>query len=195
VSSILTIVEGDGDLAAVPMLVRRILHETLQVYDVQVLRPQKRGEWPRVKREFDRFYQVARLDAAPILWVLDFDCDDCVDVEAESRWARERARELDPAGRLELAFMVKEYESLFLAEQSCVRKSFSSLPADAKFPADPERVRDAKGWISENLPKGVAYKPAVDQARLTAMLDLTRLAERSPSFVRFQNCIKNLLAP
>lgn len=194
-SAILPIVEGDGDLTAVPELLRRVLHESLHIFDVAVLRPHKRGEWPKVKQEFSRYYQVARLEQVPILIVSDFDCDECVDHESERAWAIEEAARIDPEGRLEVAFMVKEFESLFLAEQECVRHAFPELVEGASFPKDPESVRDAKGWISCSLPKGRAYKPTIDQARLTARLNLTTLMGASPSFQRFRQSIERLLAP
>jgi len=86
-SRLLPIVEGYGDLAAVPLLIRRVLHELHGRCDVDVLPPQRRGEWPRVKQDFARFFLSARLENAPILWVLDFDCADCIDVDAERNWA------------------------------------------------------------------------------------------------------------
>jgi hypothetical protein len=62
---LLPIVEGDGDMQAVPLLMRCVLNEVLARTDVTVLSAQKRGEWPKVKRDFERVYRSARLETAP----------------------------------------------------------------------------------------------------------------------------------
>lgn len=190
---LLTIVEGDGDLKAVPVLVRRLLQETHGRFDVQQLPAQKRGEWPRVKREFKRFYLSARLEDAPILWVLDFDCDDCLDPVAEREWLQAEAKRIDPGGTVEVVFMVKEFESIFLWDDRCLRRAFPEFLANAKLPDNPETVRDAKGWISRNLPKGRAYKPTTDQARMAATVELDHLREVSASMKRLEDSLLRLI--
>jgi hypothetical protein len=100
---LLPIVEGDGDMQAVPLLMRRVLNEVLARTDVTVLSAQKRGEWPKVKRDFERVYRSARLEAAPILWVVDFDSEDCKDPAVERKWLGEQAHRIDSTGRVEVA--------------------------------------------------------------------------------------------
>ena len=192
---LLPVVEGHGDLAAVPLLVRRVLHELHNRFDVELLPAQRRGEWPKVKREFDRYFQAATLERAAILWVLDFDCDDCIDVDSERAWALERAARLDPKTPIELVFLVKEFESLFLWDDSALRSAFGELAVDVSVPANPEQVRDAKGCVSLMLPKGRAYKPTTDQARIVSRLDLAILSECSPSFTRFLRAVESLCQP
>jgi len=189
---LLPIVEGHGDLEAVPLLVRRILHEIHNRYDVDVLPAQRRGEWPRVKQEFERFFLSARLEQAPILWVLDFDCEACIDHEAERAWALQQAARLDATGVVDVVFMVKEFESLFLWERTALRDGFSERITDDALPPSPEEVRDAKGFVSALLPKGRSYKPTTDQARVTQRLNLALLKDRSPSFQRLERAIEFL---
>lgn len=186
---LLPIVEGHGDLEAVPNLIRRVLHEVHQCFDIELLPAQRRGEWPKVKREFDRYYLAARLESAPILWVLDFDCDDCIDPDLEREWALSRAKQVDSTGRLEMMFIVKEYESLFLWDKRPLEQAFGQLASPAVLPSDPESVRDAKGYVSTLLPKGRAYKPSTDQARVTSRLDLALLAQQSASYSRFEQAV------
>jgi hypothetical protein len=189
---LLPIVEGHGDLEAVPLLVRRVLHELHGRFDVEVLSAQRRGEWPRVKQDFERFFRSARLENAPILWVLDFDCADCIDHEKERGWGLAEAARLDPTGLVEIVFLVKEFESLFLWEARPLRDGFGEQIGDDALPAAPEEVRDAKGFVSNLLPKGRAYKPTTDQARIAQRLDLQVLQRRSPSFQRFESAIRAL---
>jgi Domain of unknown function (DUF4276) len=190
---LLPIVEGDGDMQAVPPLMRRVLNDVLFRSDVTVLRAQKRGEWPRVKRDFERVYRSARLEAAPILWVVDFDGEDCRDSSVERKWLGEQARRIDSSGRVEVVFMIQEYESLFLSEPRALRQTFPELRSDLAFPPNPEAIRNAKGWISTALPKGRAYKPTIDQARITARLDLDALRSTSESYRRFERAVQTLV--
>lgn len=189
---LLLIVEGHGDQDAVRLLARRVLHELHGRYDVELLAPQRRGEWPKVKQEFQRFYLSARLESAPILWALDFDCADCLDPEQERVWGLDQARSLDSTGLIDFVFFVKEFESLFLWEKSPLEQGFGEPMAEKLLPADPEGIRDAKGFVSGLLPKGRAYKPTTDQARIAQRLDLHLLVEKSPSFQRFEQALRNL---
>jgi hypothetical protein len=189
---ILPIVEGEGDLAAVPALLRHVLNANNR-FDVELLRPHRRGEWPSVKRQFDRYFQVAALEGSPILWVMDFDCDECHSVDDERAWAMREAQRINPDVPLEVCFMVLEFESLFLADEATVRKVFSDIPAHVAFPTDPERVRDAKGWLSTARPTGAAYKPTIHQARLAAQVDIQALRQKSPSFCRFEESVLRLV--
>ncbi len=52
---LLPIVEGEGDERAVPVLLRRILEHHGR-YDVQVLKPQRRGELPKSQGELRSFF-------------------------------------------------------------------------------------------------------------------------------------------
>jgi hypothetical protein len=191
-SRILPVVEGKGDLEAVPVLLRRTLDD-MSRRDVRVIRPHERGEWPRVRRRFEQFFSVAVSEGAPVLWVLDFDCDDCTCVASVAAEMYERARQVRAGWPFRAAFMVKEYESLFLAEQRAAQQVLTALPDGLMFPDDPEAVRPAKEWLSRNMPKGSAYKPSVHQAPITARLDLTRLEEASPSYRHLKRSVERLL--
>ncbi len=191
-SRILPIVEGDGDLRAMPELMRRILHD-MGRFDVAVVRPHKRGDLPKVRGRFDDFFRIALLENCPILWVLDYDCETCTDQARDIEELQARAKLITQVAQCEFVFMVQEFESLFLADHETTRQVFSDIPADLNFPDDPERVRDAKGWISNARPKGLAYKPTQHQAKLAAQVDLNRLRTRSPSFRRFEKAIHRLI--
>jgi hypothetical protein len=191
---VLAIVEGDGDLAAVPELIRRVCHEHGR-YDVVVGRPHKRGDLPKVISRLENYLEVALLHDCPILWVLDYDCDECTDVQAHLVELRKRAAPVVGQTRVEFVFMVKEFETLFLADHATTRRVFPDIPGDLVFPTDPETIRDAKGWLSGARPKGFAYKPTQHQARLTSQVDLRVLRRGSPSFQRFEAAVIRLISP
>ena len=188
---LLPIVEGQGEIEAVPKLIHRIAKHH-HINNLCVLPAQRRGEWPRVRRDFDRYFKAATLEDAPILWVMDFDCVDCLDPEADRNWLLDEARRIDPRQKVDVAFMVKEYESLFIHDPECLKSHFGVAFPEADFPADPESIRDAKGWISKRLPSGRAYKPTTDQTKLTAKVDIERLRQSSASFHRFESAVLKL---
>lgn len=187
------IVEGDGDVQAVPVLVRRIL-DAHEIFDVSLALPvQKRGDLPKVKRRFSDFFQAATLENYPILCVLDFDCEFCNDVLAEEAEFRELANGIRPNYPFAACFIVKEYESLFLWDEGTIRKVFSRTKSNYVFPITPESVRDAKGELSLAQEKGWSYKPTVHQAKLSAQVDLALLRASSPSFQRLEKAVLSLL--
>ncbi|HET7867274.1 MAG TPA: DUF4276 family protein, partial [Burkholderiaceae bacterium] len=124
----------------------------------------------------------------------DYDCADCNDVDRDLRALYEQAATVSTAQKTEFAFMVKEYESLFLADHETTRSVFPDIPESCVFPQNPEAVRGAKEWLSKARPKGLAYKETTDQAKITARLDLDRLRDRSPSFCRFEAAVLKLLS-
>ena len=63
---ILPVVEGAGDIAAVPELIRRIAIDK-DHFDLTVCRPHKRGDLPTVRSRFDNYFRVALLERCPIL--------------------------------------------------------------------------------------------------------------------------------
>lgn len=190
---LLAIVEGEGDERAVPVLLRRILHAH-QRFDVEVLHPQRRGELPKVKANFSRFFGSAVLEDAAILCVLDFDCAECVDVLKAEKDMRLEASKLRPHQLFDACFIVKEFESLFLWDATATRQALPLIPNTKAFPAQPESVRDAKGWLSDAQPSGVAYKPTAHQAKVTAQLNLNQLAACSPSYQRLEAAVLRLTA-
>lgn len=189
---LLPIVEGHGEERAVPLLIRRIL-EAQGIYDIELLSAQRKGEYPSVARNFDNIFLAATLVKAPILWVMDFDSKnyDCPIKEAQKLLARADA--LRPGWPLKIAFLVKEYETLFLIDEAATRKAFPDIPAKTSFPQEPEKVRGAKEWLSKARPAaGHAYKPMVDQAKITAHLNLDLLRNRSADFAHLERAIVEL---
>jgi hypothetical protein len=190
---ILPIVEGEGDLTAVPELIRRVAHDAGR-FDLTVLQPHKRGDLPKVLQRLENDLRVAQLEGCPVLWVLDYDCETCTDLDRDLAKFRGRVADAMPTQRVEVAFMVKEFESLFLADHETTTAVFPDIPPDLEWPADPESVRGAKEWISKARPKGLAYKETMHQAKLAAQVDLARLRQRSPSFRRFEDAVMALLS-
>lgn len=177
---------------AVRELIRRMAQANGR-YGVQILKAQKRGDLPTIKPRFDSYLRVALQEGASVLWVLDYDCDDCNDVDRDLQALCKQAAVVSTTRKTEFAFMAKEYESLFLADHETTRSVFPDIPETVAFPQNPETVRGAKEWLGKARPKGLAYKATTDQAKITARLNLDRLRQRSPSFRRFETAVLNLL--
>jgi hypothetical protein len=73
-----------------------------------------------------------------------------------------------------------EFESWFIAAAESIAGR-SGLPPNLVAPADPESIRDAKGWLQKAMPPGRKYSETVDQPSLASKFDLDA-ARRAPSF-------------
>jgi hypothetical protein len=174
------IVEGQGDVDAVPLLLRRLRDEA-QAWGLEVAKPQRTPRTRLIKKEFlQDSVRLASLTAhcTGILILFDAD-DDCPKTLAQTleQWAQEAA------GKTPCAVVLanREYESWFLASMETLRGKAGILPQAASHPV-PESPRNAKGEIEQRMPPGMSYSPSVDQAPLTALLDLKSAYQRCRSF-------------
>ncbi len=186
-SKILLVVEGDGDVKAVPTLVRRILHGH-GLYDVELLPAQKRGDLSKVKGRFDDYFNAALKWSAPILWVMDFDCDDCECVAEASSKLYQKALQLRPEWPFKVVFIPKEFETLFLVEQIAARDVLG-ITTDFQFPDNPEQIRGAKEVLSKALPSGRSYKETVHQEKIAAQVDIDVLRDASSCFRHLEDSV------
>lgn len=174
------IVEGQGEVAAVPILLRR-LREAAEVWGLELGQPHRRSRSELLKKElFQRAIRVAlhASDCTGLLILLD--ADDACPVElaaALGAWARELAG----AKRCEIVLANREYEAFFLASIESLRGKAGILE-EARSHPEPERPRDAKGELSRRMPPASVYSPSVDQAPLTAHLDLAKTYRACRSF-------------
>ena len=178
---VVPIVEGKGDAEAVPLLLRRVFYEHLSLTGIDVLRPirvpkhklLKQGELEKAVEFAGRQTEVG--DGVVIL--LDAD-DECPAEVAPDLLSRARAARRDREIRVVLA--KKEYEAWFIAAAESIGGYRNLLP-DLTAPADPESIRNAKGWLTRNSRTGAAYRETLDQPALTQVFDIAN-ARRSPSF-------------
>ncbi|KQY88848.1 hypothetical protein ASD35_15065 [Pelomonas sp. Root1444] len=124
---------------------------------------------------------------------MDYDCDTCTDVMRDIADLQTQAHLAAPHMPVRFAFMVKEFESLFLADEATTRQVLKSIPLDAAFPSTPESIRGAKEWLSKALPKGQAYKETIHQDRISSQLSLEVLRKTSASFNRFERSLLDLI--
>jgi hypothetical protein len=190
---ITAIVEGDGECQAVPVLIRRIAREIDPVFVPVVLPPIRIPASKLVKEgELERAVQLAALKLqgrGGILIVLD--CDDgCPAQEGPRLLCRaQKARNDYP---ISVVLAKKEYESWFLAASASLANR-RGLPARLEGPPDPEAIRDAKGWLTSQMPRGFRYSETRDQAALTAVFDMVA-ARQADSFDKLYREVHRMLS-
>lgn len=188
------LVEGEGEEAAAPLLVRRILHERMGLWDWnagQALIVRSLGTLSRKLDSFIRYTQKDP-DCAGVLILLDLDnANQCpraiaVDLAAEIRLLNETVP-------VAVVFARREYEAWFLASLPSLVGQAKDLPEGIDVPTDLEEIRDAKGWLTERMPPGVAYKPTVHQAGWTSHVNLELAEANSRSFRRLRHAVEELV--
>lgn len=177
------IVEGHGEIEAVPALLHRIVKSLAPVAVLRVNRPIRVKANLFIQNEdyLRRHVQLAGAKAAQqqglILILLDCE-DDCTAVVGPTLLSRARLARPDVPVLVTLAY--REYETWFLAGARSLR-GHRGLGEDVAPPEVPESVRDAKGWLSQRMTN--PYDPVVHQLEFTRALDLEQ-AQTNPSFRR-----------
>jgi hypothetical protein len=180
---VVPIVEGDGEVQAVPLLLRRLQQWLTPDQAIDCGRPIRvhRDRFLRREEEFRRMVLLAAAKAGgagKILVLLDAD-DDCpVDLAAS---IVDRAGAVLPRGDISVVCANREFEAWFLASAQSLhgRRGLRIDPQDV--PANPDDVRGAKEWLSRRIRDG-RYRETTDQAALVAALDLELARRRSRSF-------------
>lgn len=176
---VVPIVEGQGDVEAVPVLIRRVAAHC-QV-TVEVARPIRVARTRLLKSdEVERAVQLASQKAGPdgrVLILIDAD-DECP-ATLGPELAR-RAASARPDRPHHVVIAKREFEAWFIAAADSLRGR-RSLALDLSAPADPEQIRGAKEWLGRHMTSGRGYRETVDQAALAAVFDL-EAAREIPSF-------------
>lgn len=187
--SIACIVEGHGEVEAVPILIRRIATRINPSLSIAINRPLRFSRSKLLRGgEFERAVEFSARQVGPqggILILLDSD-DDCPATLGPQLLNRARSARSDRVIGLVLAN--REFEGWFLASAESIRGK-RGLRDDLDPPADPELIRGAKEWITRNRIDGAAYRETLDQAALTAAFDLDLAARRSRSF---EKCLREI---
>jgi hypothetical protein len=187
---ILPIVEGDGEVKAVPILIRRIITHYAPGAYVPVGRPIPVSRSGLIQTDLlERTVELAARQTKQedgILILLDAD-DDCPRDLADA--LLNRARSVRPDRSIRVVAANREYEAWFLAAARSIRGK-RGLADDIEPPADPEAIRDAKGWLARHTPRGFTYKPTIDQPALSDLIDL----EQAYATRSFRKLVKEVLA-
>ena len=187
------IVEGHSEVEAVPLLIRRVAANLYPELAVTIPRP------IRVSR--DKILEVGQLEKwievtsvriggqGAIFVILDSD-DDCPAELGPALF--ERA--LQVSSNLPIAVVIanREFEAWFLAAAESLRGQ-RGLKNDICLPSDPEAIRGAKEWLSNQMEGSRKYRETQDQPALTARFDIEQ-ARQADSFDKCYRDIVRLLS-
>ena len=189
------IVEGHGEVSAVPALLRRIASEVSPGLVVEIPRPIRMPRNKLVQQgELERAVEFASRKAGAggcVLIVLDADRD-CPAELAPQLLARAVAA--CPGRDIRTVLAKAEYEAWFLAAAGSLAGQ-RGLDEILEPPDNPEAIRGAKGWLSATMPRGRGYRETIDQPAFTATFDMAAARQSSPSFDKLWRDVESLLQP
>lgn len=192
--TIIAIVEGAGEVRAVPTLIRRIVATVLPDVVVQVPSPIKVSRGVLLSDGgLEKYVHLAARQSGPdggILVLLDAD-DDCPR-DLAPRVLR-RATKARKDRRIGVVLACKEYEAWFLAAADSLAGQ-REMDDGTRAPENPESIRNAKGWLTDRMPPGRAYKATRDQPAFSEMFDLDQARRRAPSFDKMWRTVADLAA-
>jgi chorismate mutase len=181
---IASIVEGDGEVAALPLLLRRMGQWLTPENHVEIPKPirVRRDRFLNKDEEFRRMVLLAADKCGINGWLLILlDADD--DCPAElGRQIQLRARNIAPDRKISVVLANREYEAWFIASAKSLngQRGFSMTTGDI---ADAERIRDAKNWLSSRIRDG-KYRETTDQPAFSSLMDMQQAKDNSRSFLK-----------
>jgi len=179
--AVASIVEGDGEVKALPILLRRMSawkNPGLLVNPLPPIRV-RRDRFLNRDEEFRKQLLLAAAKCGDQGWILVvLDADDDCPAELGAKILR-RARQVVPHRRLSVVLANHEFEAWFIASSRSLdgARGFA-LAADEQ--VDAETHRNAKGWMRQRMRE--AYREVLDQPAFTARFDLQQAFDGSRSF-------------
>jgi hypothetical protein len=188
------IVEGHGEVAAVPLLIHKIAKE-IQLDTALTVKPPLRVHADQLRRagELERHIEnrTRRFGRqVKILILLDCDWGGCCPKQ-EGPALLSRAKRHAPDVSISLVLAHREFESWFIASAASLRGKFG-ISEEMPLLDDPESIRGAKEWLRRYMPRNHPYAETDDQIVFTRALDIN-LAKRAPSFDKFYREVVTLL--
>jgi|SRR3990172_1361700 len=184
---LLLIVEGDGDVVAIPTLARRVLGEFYGIYDWNFETHRRKDMAHLVANDganFKRYLQAALHEEMPILWTID--CDDGCAVR-NGCILSSYAQQIGVFQPMAFSFWVREYEAIFLYDPDTVKSKLGIQPQELA--GDLSQRRGVKELISSLMPRGKKYKERIDQPALTANINLELPKANYRSFQHFEKAL------
>ena len=185
------IVEGHGEVAAVPVLLRRLIDEA-QAWRVNIGRP--------IRRSRGQLVQQAQLEQAVNLALRQPGCDAILimfdgdrDCPAElgprvHRWATAAAGSVP----CEVVLPHREYEAWFLAAVESLR-GYRGVRPDAPPCPDPEAPRGAKAKLEAGMDAGKSYLETAHQPAFSARFSMAAAHAQCRSFRKLTKSFGSLL--
>ena len=195
------IVEGDGEVPSLPILIRRIGQAYCPEIFIDVLKPIRMPASSLLKVDDPCLRRAVGIAASK----LTEHCDATVRkyvlivIDAEGGCAaklgpelKQRASEIASHLSIACVIAVDEYETWFVAAAESLTDYLDFKPGEV--PSEPETRGAKKKWIEDRF-RGVKYKETVDQPKFSATMDLRLCRSRSPSFDKLCREIERMAMP
>lgn len=187
------IVEGHGDVDAVPVLLRRLARTLDPLLPFQVEQPIRVTKSKLLQTgELERAVELAarKIGGAGAIFIL-LDSDEHCPAELGPALLR-RASAVRSDVSISIVLAKQEFEAWFLAAAESLRGR-RGLRDDLEPPADPEGIRGAKEWLTGHMVGNQHYVETLDQPALAAVFDL-EAARRAASFDKCWRELERLIA-
>ncbi len=191
--NVCSIVEGEGEVAALPVLLRRI-HKYVKPDLILNILPPIRAPRNKVIKErgLERAVELAVSKSRPprVLFIL-LDADDDLPCKFGPVLLT-RAKEIRTDIPLGVVLANREFESWFLSSLPSLqgrRGLGDNLPPIN----NAEIIRNAKGQLTKYMIGSRAYSPVLDQAVFTELFDMELARKNSDSFDKCWREIERLL--
>lgn len=182
------IVEGQGEVAAVPPLLRRIVTEFCPGLSIEVFKPIRQPASSLVKADNDCLRNAIELAADKLSGNRHSAAKKLILIliDADGRCAAQLGPELkrragEQASHLEISSVVAvdEFETWFVASAESLTKYLDVKSSE--IPPRPEESRTKSKWIEDRF-RGVRYNKPADQPKFCAVMNLALCRSRAPSF-------------
>ena len=200
-TALVCVVEGDGDVAALPELLRRIVAGIIVAspeveypdipYPIRIRRDSFLADGGHAYRS--RYLSLARGragDEGCVLVLIDAD-EDCP-ANLANHLLPELTATCAPT-RIAFVLAKREFETWFLAAAESIGGR-RSLQNNLVAPVDPENeVANAKTWLRDRMPRGSTYSETIDQPALAGLFDWQVARERAPSLDKLCREVERLV--
>lgn len=179
---IASMVEGDGEVAALPVLLRRLGEWHTPAVASRILPPirVRRDRFLNRDEEFRRHLLLAAAKCGDTGWILILlDADDNCPTQLGAQILAQ-AQAYVPHRRVSVVLAMREFEAWFIAAAPSLdgQRGFTFAAGTV---VQAESVRNAKGWMEARLAGG-AYRETTEHPAFTARMDLEQALSGSRSF-------------
>lgn len=193
-----SVVEGPGEIEAVPNLLARTISKLGHV-DFYPDRPMNAHGIGNLTTAggIERFVRAAfaQPKCAGVMVLVDSD-GQCPVTLACALVARIRAMGLQRPVAVVVANVM--FETWFVAGADALAGRRmgvrSGIAAGVTSPDEPELIGSPKLWLSERMLNGRTYKESIDQVALTRLLNLDEVKAKSRSFQRLESAVATLIS-
>ena len=192
--TIATVVEGHGEVASLPIVIRRILAEADPTSFANIIQPIRKSRDSLLRpNELERAVELAarRINRnGAIIVVLDSDGEPPCQLGPE---LLNRARRVAASLPVRVVLAHCEWEAWYLAAIHSLA-GHRGLNTPLAPPLKPESIRGAKEWLRKNMAPDRKYSPVIDQPAFAAIFDLNA-ARAASSFDKLFRDVLSLVRP